>query len=228
MLFSVAEHARLRQAVRPLARRADRRRARRGGAVQARPGRFRAVEAVARPSMPGWDSPWGRGRPGWHIECSAMAETHLGETFDIHGGGLDLIFPHHENEIAQSECAHGGAPLARYWVHNGFLTVERREDVEEPRQLLHRARPAGRVRRARRSACCCSATHYRQPLDFTERRAAPGEGQPRPLVQRARACGRRELATGDRRARSRSWRRSRTTSTRRMAISHVHGLATAL
>ena len=63
------------------------------------------------PTSPGWDSPWGRGRPGWHIECSAMSETHLGETFDIHGGGLDLIFPHHENEIAQSMCAHGGRPV---------------------------------------------------------------------------------------------------------------------
>ena len=66
------------------------------------------------PDVIGWDSPWGRGRPGWHIECSAMIERHLGETIDIHGGGLDLIFPHHENEIAQSRCAHGGIPLARY------------------------------------------------------------------------------------------------------------------
>jgi cysteinyl-tRNA synthetase len=73
------------------------------------------------PDQPGWDSPWGRGRPGWHIECSAMAEHHLGETFDIHGGGVDLIFPHHENEIAQSVCAHGGQPLANVWMHNAFL-----------------------------------------------------------------------------------------------------------
>ena len=71
----------------------------------------------------GWDSPWGRGRPGWHIECSAMIRSHFGETIDIHGGGLDLIFPHHENEIAQSRCAHGGKPLARYWVHNGFVDM---------------------------------------------------------------------------------------------------------
>src|SRR5216683_937716 len=76
------------------------------------------------PAQPGWDSPWGRGRPGWHIECSAMGEALLGQTFDIHGGGIDLIFPHHENEIAQSRCAHGGAPLARYWLHNGFVEVE--------------------------------------------------------------------------------------------------------
>ena len=77
----------------------------------------------AREGVIGWDSPWGRGRPGWHIECSAMIRAHLGETIDIHGGGLDLIFPHHENEIAQSRCAHGGAPLARYWVHNGFVDM---------------------------------------------------------------------------------------------------------
>src|SRR6266699_3248029 len=75
------------------------------------------------PEQPGWESPWGRGRPGWHIECSAMSEETLGETFDIHGGGLDLIFPHHENEIAQSVCAHDGRPFARYWLHNGMLTV---------------------------------------------------------------------------------------------------------
>ncbi len=73
---------------------------------------------------PGWDSPWGRGRPGWHIECSAMSERYLGQVFDIHAGGLDLIFPHHENEIAQSRCAHGTPTMARYWMHNGFLQVE--------------------------------------------------------------------------------------------------------
>ncbi|MDP3899833.1 MAG: cysteine--tRNA ligase [bacterium] len=72
---------------------------------------------------PGWDSPWGRGRPGWHLECSAMIEHELGQTIDIHGGGQDLRFPHHENEIAQSSCAHGGAPLARYWMHNGFINM---------------------------------------------------------------------------------------------------------
>tara|TARA_R110000868_G_scaffold144412_1_gene363565 strand:- start:7670 stop:9055 length:1386 start_codon:yes stop_codon:yes gene_type:complete len=72
---------------------------------------------------PGWDSQWGRGRPGWHLECSAMTEAHLGKTIDIHGGGIDLVFPHHENEIAQSVCAHDGAPMAKYWLHNGFLTM---------------------------------------------------------------------------------------------------------
>jgi cysteinyl-tRNA synthetase len=73
---------------------------------------------------PGWESPWGRGRPGWHIECSAMSEAYLGDVFDIHGGGIDLIFPHHENEIAQSRCAHGTPAMANYWMHNGFLELE--------------------------------------------------------------------------------------------------------
>ena len=79
--------------------------------------------------LPGWDSPWGRGRPGWHIECSVMAETHLGVTIDIHGGGHDLIFPHHENELAQSTCAHGGQLFVRYWMHNGFGEREQRKNV---------------------------------------------------------------------------------------------------
>lgn len=75
-------------------------------------------------SEPGWDSPWGRGRPGWHLECSAMIETHLGETIDIHGGGRDLIFPHHENEVAQSQCAHDGKLFVRYWMHNGYINID--------------------------------------------------------------------------------------------------------
>jgi cysteinyl-tRNA synthetase len=115
---------------------------------------------------PGWPSPWGRGRPGWHIECSAMAAEHLGETFDIHGGGLDLIFPHHENEIAQSVCSHGGVPLARYWVHNGFLTVEGEKMSKSlgnfftVRDLLGEF-PGEAIRLTLLGA------HYRQPLDFT-------------------------------------------------------------
>ena len=79
-----------------------------------------ALWKSAKPGEPSWDSPWGKGRPGWHIECSAMSRRLLGETFDIHGGGLDLMFPHHENEIAQSECCHG-KPMAKYWMHNGLL-----------------------------------------------------------------------------------------------------------
>ncbi|RWG77834.1 cysteine--tRNA ligase, partial [Mesorhizobium sp.] len=87
------------------------------------PGDF-VLWKLSTPEEPGWESPWGRGRPGWHIECSAMSAAYLGEIFDIHGGGLDLIFPHHENEIAQSRCAHGTKVMANVWMHNGFLQVE--------------------------------------------------------------------------------------------------------
>ncbi|MEE4186494.1 MAG: cysteine--tRNA ligase [Gammaproteobacteria bacterium] len=117
-------------------------------------------------AQPGWDSPWGRGRPGWHIECSAMAARHLGTTIDIHGGGHDLIFPHHENEIAQSSCAHGGQTFARYWLHNGFVNVEHTKmsksvgNVVLVHELLKQA-PGEAVRLALLSA------HYRQPLDWS-------------------------------------------------------------
>ncbi|MBL8198394.1 MAG: cysteine--tRNA ligase [Chromatiales bacterium] len=118
------------------------------------------------PDLPGWDSPWSRGRPGWHIECSAMVAEHLGPTIDIHGGGNDLIFPHHENEIAQSRCANGGALFARYWLHNGFVNVDHTKmskslgNVLLVRQLLEQA-PGEAIRLA------LLAAHYRQPLDWT-------------------------------------------------------------
>jgi cysteinyl-tRNA synthetase len=121
------------------------------------------------PDLPGWDSPWGRGRPGWHIECSAMSEKHLGETFDIHGGGLDLIFPHHENEIAQSVSAHDGRDFVRVWMHNGFLTVEGDKmskslgNFVTVRELL-KAWPGEAIRLALLSG------HYREPLDFSQDR----------------------------------------------------------
>ncbi len=121
------------------------------------------------PEMPGWESPWGRGRPGWHIECSAMSACHLGTTLDIHGGGRDLIFPHHENEIAQSTCAHDGALYCRTWVHNGFVTVEGQKmskslgNVLLVRDLLGQAPPEA-IRLALLSA------HYRAPLDWTSKR----------------------------------------------------------
>jgi cysteinyl-tRNA synthetase len=117
--------------------------------------------------QPGWDSPWGWGRPGWHLECSVMAETHLGDTIDIHGGGQDLVFPHHENEIAQSVCTHGGAPFANYWVHNGFVTVERRKMSKSlgntliVHELL-KSHPGEALRYLLLSA------HYRQPLDWSD------------------------------------------------------------
>jgi cysteinyl-tRNA synthetase len=116
--------------------------------------------------QPGWDSPWGWGRPGWHLECSAMAEAHLGETIDIHGGGQDLVFPHHENEIAQSVCSHGGKPFARYWLHNGFVTMEKRKMSKSLGNtlLVHellKQWPGEALRFLLLTA------HYHQPLDWS-------------------------------------------------------------
>lgn len=116
------------------------------------------------PDLPGWDSPWGRGRPGWHIECSAMSKTHLGESFDIHGGGIDLTFPHHENEIAQSVCAND-APFARYWMHNGFVMVNGEKMSKSLGNFftvhdLLKDWPGEVIR------LTLLQTHYRQPLDI--------------------------------------------------------------
>lgn len=117
--------------------------------------------------LPGWESPWGRGRPGWHIECSAMIEAIFGETIDIHAGGVDLQFPHHENEIAQSECAHGGKIFARFWVHNGMLNFGGAKmsksvgNVERVHELL-KQHPPEALRYALLSA------HYRQPLEWSD------------------------------------------------------------
>ncbi|HEX5452955.1 MAG TPA: cysteine--tRNA ligase [Stellaceae bacterium] len=122
------------------------------------------------PDQPGWDSPWGRGRPGWHIECSAMSEAHLGESFDIHGGGIDLIFPHHENELAQSEAAHEGRPFVHFWVHNGFLSVDGEKmskslgNFVTVHELLEQGVPGEAIRLA------LLMTHYRDPLDWTAER----------------------------------------------------------
>lgn len=119
------------------------------------------------PDLPGWDSPWGIGRPGWHIECSAMSEAHLGETIDIHAGGVDLQFPHHENEIAQSTCAHGGKVFARFWLHNGMLNFGGSKmsksvgNVSILHELLENHPPEA-LRYALLSA------HYRQPLDWSD------------------------------------------------------------
>jgi len=119
------------------------------------------------PDLPGWDSPWSHGRPGWHIECSAMAEAHLGETIDIHAGGVDLLFPHHENEVAQSTCAHGGKVFARFWVHNGMLDFGGKKmskslgNVSVLHELLAQQPPEA-IRYALLSA------HYRQPLDWSD------------------------------------------------------------
>ncbi len=148
-----------------------------------------ALWKSAKPGEPAWPSPWGPGRPGWHIECSVMSQRFLGETFDIHGGGLDLVFPHHENEIAQSECLHG-RPMAKYWLHNGLMQAS-----DEAGKLGGRAtRPAAGDREAQeigklsksRGASPFSemldefepetirffllSTHYRRPIDFSEER----------------------------------------------------------
>ena len=141
-----------------------------GSRVEVAPYKKGAMDFVLwKPSeaaLPGWESPWGRGRPGWHIECSAMAGQYLGDSFDIHGGGIDLMFPHHENEIAQSECAHHGAPIANVWMHNGFLQVEGEKMSKSQgnfftiRELL--ADWPGEVLRFN-----MLRSHYRQPIDFT-------------------------------------------------------------
>ena len=120
------------------------------------------------PELPGWDSPWGRGRPGWHLECSAMIKKHLGTTIDIHAGGQDLVFPHHENEIAQSTCAHQGKTFSRYWLHNGFLSIDNTKmskslgNVSLVRDLLKDH--SGEVIRL-----ALLTAHYRQPLEWSSK-----------------------------------------------------------
>lgn len=125
--------------------------------------------------LPGWDSPWGRGRPGWHIECSAMSYELLGESFDIHGGGLDLQFPHHENEIAQSACAHPHGSFAKVWMHNEMLQVEGKKMSKSlgnfftVRDLLDQGYPGEVIRFVMLS------THYRSPMDWTAEKARQAE-----------------------------------------------------
>lgn len=125
-----------------------------------------ALWKASRPGEPTWDSPWGPGRPGWHIECSAMSMKYLGESFDIHGGGADLIFPHHENEIAQSECA-TGKPFARYWVHNGFVNIRAEKMSKSLGNILTVRELLGQI-----SPCALKlfllGTHYRAPVEFSE------------------------------------------------------------
>ncbi len=130
---------------------------------------------------PGWPSPWGRGRPGWHIECSAMSQRYLGDVFDIHGGGLDLIFPHHENEIAQSRCAHGTDVMANVWMHNGFLQVEGRKMSKSEgnfvtiHELLETDKFGGRKWPGEVLRLAMLMTHYREPIDFSVSRLEEAE-----------------------------------------------------
>ncbi len=131
-----------------------------------------ALWKASKPGEPAWESPWGGGRPGWHIECSAMSIRHLGETFDIHGGGMDLIFPHHENEIAQS-CAATGKEFARYWVHNGFVNVNQ-EKMSKSLGNFFTIREVFEKSGCREPVTAEAlryfllATHYRGPLDFSD------------------------------------------------------------
>jgi cysteinyl-tRNA synthetase len=118
-------------------------------------------------TLPGWYSPWGRGRPGWHIECSAMVETHLGETIDLHGGGMDLQFPHHENEVAQSTCAHGGKVFARHWMHSGMLNLGGAKMSKSLGNTFHVHDLLGMVP-AEALRYALLSGHYRQPLDWSE------------------------------------------------------------
>jgi cysteinyl-tRNA synthetase len=119
------------------------------------------------PEQPGWESPWGRGRPGWHIECSAMSEKLFGPTFDIHGGGQDLIFPHHENEIAQSVCAHDGVQFVKYWLHNGFVIVNG-EKMSKSLGNFYTVRDLRGKAPGEAIRLLLLKTHYRAPLDFTD------------------------------------------------------------
>ena len=143
------------------------------------------------PAEPGWDSPWGRGRPGWHLECSAMSWQHLGETFDIHGGGIDLVFPHHENEIAQSRCCFGTDVMANVWMHNGHLQVEGEKmskslgNFVTIRDLWDSERFGGRRWCGDALRLAMLRTHYRQPIDFTAKSLEESE---RTLAEFARAC----------------------------------------
>jgi len=117
---------------------------------------------------PSWDSPWGKGRPGWHLECSAMSKKFLGNEFDIHGGGIDLIFPHHENEIAQSRCANDSKIFAKYWIHNAFITMSNEKMAKSQGNILKikdfRKKISGQVIRL-----ALMSAHYRQPLDWNEK-----------------------------------------------------------
>jgi len=151
-------------------------------------------------SEPGWDSPWGRGRPGWHIECSAMSERYLGQTFDIHGGGLDLIFPHHENEIAQSRCAHGTHAMANIWMHNGFLQVEGQKmskslgNFVTINDLLQTAALGGHAWDGEVLRLAMLMTHYREPIDFSVKRLEESENKLRDWQRAARGA---EVSPGD-------------------------------
>ncbi|MDH7514774.1 MAG: cysteine--tRNA ligase [Bacteroidota bacterium] len=153
-----------------------------------------ALWKCAKPGEPSWDSPWGKGRPGWHIECSVMAMKHLGESFDIHAGGHDLIFPHHENEIAQSEVL-TGKPLARYWIHFGFLNVEG-EKMSKSLGNFFTAREILREYDAETIRFFTFQTHYRSPLNFSREGVTAAENGLKRLHALYEALGERHEGSG--------------------------------
>ena len=202
--FDVARLPGLRQAQPPHGRGDAGRRGRARRSGSGRPADF-ALWKRAKPGEPSWDSPWGPGRPGWHIECSVMSQRLLGETFDIHGGGLDLVFPHHENEIAQSECRHG-QPMAKYWMHNGLMQASNEAGKvggrsTRPAEGDKAAQEAGKISKSRGASPFSEmlkdfqpeairffllSTHYRRPIDFSEEphpRGRDGHGNVLPLLQ---------------------------------------------
>ena len=160
-----------------------------------------ALWKASKPGEPAWDSPWGPGRPGWHIECSAMSQYYLGDTFDIHGGGADLIFPHHENELAQSEAAND-QPLARYWVHNGMITINQEKMSKSLgnfftiQEVLAKFHPEV-VR------LFLIQNHYRSPLDFSDQALVEAESALGPPLQHLNQVGPDRGSSGRRLTRSR-------------------------
>ena len=150
---------------------------------------------MAKPGEPAWDSPWGRGRPGWHIECSAMSCCHLGDTFDIHGGGMDLKFPHHENEIAQARAANGGG-FARYWLHNGFVNINAEKMSKSLGNFFTIREVTGRYD-PEVLRMFMLGTHYRSPLDFSDQALDQAKaGLDRLYTTRQRLAGQKGGAGG--------------------------------
>jgi cysteinyl-tRNA synthetase len=153
-----------------------------------------ALWKAAKPGEPAWDSPWGKGRPGWHIECSAMSNKYLGETFDLHGGGLDLIFPHHENEIAQSEAA-SGKELCKCWMHGGFLDLEGAKMSKSLGNVV-RLRDALQKVDAEALRYFFLSTHYRAPLQFTDKSLSDADARMEYFYETLRRANERPTVTG--------------------------------
>jgi cysteinyl-tRNA synthetase len=164
-----------------------------------------ALWKAAKPGEPSWDSPWGKGRPGWHIECSAMSSSLLGDTFDIHGGGKDLIFPHHENEIAQSEAA-SGHPYVKYWLHNGFVNINHEKMSKSLNNFLT-IRDVLRHHHPEAVRMFLLSSHYRSPIDFTPEAMAEASAKLTRVYTLLRRLAGRSPAAADEIDRNPFWRR---------------------